>query len=93
MTLILCTECNKQVSSNASTCPNCGNPVAETFLGGQQPVEIERTNYGVKLWLLFSWTTAIIGLINIQSDIGKIMLGLGVFAIIIGRIAGWLRNG
>lgn len=27
MSLINCSECNKQVSSNAISCPNCGNPI------------------------------------------------------------------
>ncbi len=27
MALIKCKECGKEVSSNATTCPNCGNPI------------------------------------------------------------------
>ena len=27
MALIKCGECGKEISSNAKTCPNCGNPV------------------------------------------------------------------
>lgn len=27
MALIKCSECGKDVSSNASSCPNCGNPI------------------------------------------------------------------
>lgn len=27
MALIKCPECGKEISSNASACPNCGNPV------------------------------------------------------------------
>lgn len=27
MALIKCNECGKEVSSNASNCPNCGNPI------------------------------------------------------------------
>ncbi len=26
MTLVKCTECGKEISSNAEACPNCGNP-------------------------------------------------------------------
>lgn len=29
MALIICSECGKQVSDQATTCPNCGNPIAE----------------------------------------------------------------
>lgn len=28
MALIKCSECGKEISSNASVCPNCGNPIA-----------------------------------------------------------------
>ncbi len=27
MTLIQCSECGKQISSNAESCPHCGNPI------------------------------------------------------------------
>lgn len=27
MALIKCSECGKEISSNAKNCPNCGNPV------------------------------------------------------------------
>ena len=27
MALVKCTDCGKEVSENAETCPNCGNPV------------------------------------------------------------------
>lgn len=30
MSLIQCSECGKQVSSNALSCPNCGNPIKTT---------------------------------------------------------------
>ena len=29
MALIACGECGRQVSSNAATCPQCGNPIAD----------------------------------------------------------------
>ena len=27
MALIQCSECGKQISSNAESCPHCGNPI------------------------------------------------------------------
>ncbi len=30
MTLILCNECNEEISSEANACPNCGYPVGST---------------------------------------------------------------
>ena len=40
MALIQCPECGKQISSNAVTCPNCGNPVPKKMC----PVHIERNS-------------------------------------------------
>ena len=31
MALITCPECGKEISSQASSCPNCGAPVAKKF--------------------------------------------------------------
>ena len=30
MALIQCSECGKQISSNAASCPHCGNPMKTT---------------------------------------------------------------
>ena len=32
MALIICSECGKQVSDTALTCPNCGNPIQKQVL-------------------------------------------------------------
>jgi RNA polymerase subunit RPABC4/transcription elongation factor Spt4 len=37
MALINCPECGKQVSSNALSCPNCGNPIGEPL---QKQIEV-----------------------------------------------------
>lgn len=37
MALINCPECGKEVSENAATCPNCGNPIAQKGQRPQQP--------------------------------------------------------
>jgi len=31
MALILCPECNKEISEKANTCPHCGFPISDTF--------------------------------------------------------------
>ena len=33
MALIVCPECNEQVSNKADNCPNCGCPIKGGFLG------------------------------------------------------------
>ena len=32
MALVKCTECGKEVSENAMSCPNCGNPIKQRVL-------------------------------------------------------------
>ena len=30
MTLVKCTECGRDISSNATSCPHCGNPMRQS---------------------------------------------------------------
>jgi hypothetical protein len=36
MALIDCPECGKRVSSNAPTCPHCGNPIAKSSIANPE---------------------------------------------------------
>lgn len=45
MALTTCTECQKQVSSNATACPHCGNPL------GSQPAAKEKKSTGSVTWI------------------------------------------
>ena len=58
MALVACTECGKQVSTQASTCPSCGAPVA----GGpvrREPVVnaglLGKVAAVVGAWLVVPW--------------------------------------
>ena len=61
MALIKCRECAKEISENATSCPNCGVPLAKTDLG-------ENTYAGIKV---ISFMFPIIGLIIYALNIGK----------------------
>jgi hypothetical protein len=56
MALIRCPECHRDVSSKATSCPNCAYPIARTLLQG--PVQVIETTgrrwKGVRVlgWLL-----------------------------------------
>lgn len=50
MALIVCTECNKDVSTNAKICPNCGNPIASKFF----------EKIKARGWLLFTALTFLV---------------------------------
>lgn len=41
MALIKCTECGKEVSDKAATCPNCGAPISAPAPGGMQQPKVE----------------------------------------------------
>ncbi len=48
MALINCPECGKEISNKATSCPNCGMPVASSIkVGTEQP--IEQTSKRLKL--------------------------------------------
>ena len=47
MSLIQCPECEKQISSNADSCPYCGNPIK---LAVQRPITYENKTARVVCW-------------------------------------------
>ena len=67
MSLIKCPECNKQVSTLANTCPNCGAPIAQYKQSQKINVPItviEETSKELKLQLIYSGIfTVIAGII------------------------------
>jgi hypothetical protein len=40
MALISCPSCEKQVSEQAATCPNCGHPIAEGLVHNPEPQKV-----------------------------------------------------
>lgn len=55
MALIECSECNSEVSSNASACPKCGNPIAKI-----QPTEVAKEGHGLLYYLAWIISVPII---------------------------------
>lgn len=47
MALIKCSECQREISDKAESCPSCGNLIAQNVDNEIKPVEIELTS---KLW-------------------------------------------
>jgi uncharacterized membrane protein YvbJ len=97
MSLTNCKECGKEISSNAVSCPSCGNPIS--------PILIEQTS---KKWkkreLIFSILCAI-GIIMFFTSFGfskefspvKFMLGLllgivGAIGTMSARFGAWWNN-
>ena len=49
MALIKCPECNKEVSTNAETCPHCGNPLKKQ-MASTRPITYESKTVKVSCW-------------------------------------------
>ena len=51
MALIKCSECGKEISDKATTCPNCGSPTVSSEQAKKlKEEEIRKTQEGCLLW-------------------------------------------
>lgn len=93
MALIQCKECGKEISSQAISCPFCGNPL------NRKIVTVQQTNKVWKLIKLISWIVFLIALSNAlagQTDSAK-SLGLafsvfGFLGILVAKFGSWWTN-
>ena len=74
MALVKCTECSKEISDKALTCPYCGNPIAPV-LSPVQPKIIVKKNEGCFLQTL-----------NIGCLLVLIIIGLVVASMIFSNV-------
>lgn len=99
MSLIKCSECGKEISQNAQTCPSCGNPVAQAKTFTEGPVTtIQKTYKKWKAVRLASWVVIIIGLISltgneVATSIGSIGIVFGIIGLIVARLGAWWTTG
>jgi uncharacterized membrane protein YvbJ len=71
MTLIKCTECGKDISDKADSCPNCGNPIkiseskVQISTDSNKPIQAEPVivSKGWKKAKLISWAAIILGFV------------------------------
>jgi uncharacterized membrane protein YvbJ len=88
MALISCSECGKQVSDKAASCPNCGAPisaVSPVSLNPQSHTYVTRT--GAK-WEGIGFVLIVIGLVMAiasQSVFGGLLMLGGFMVFIVGR--------
>jgi len=102
MSLIKCSECGKEVSSQAVSCPSCGNPIAAKKpteasepIEPAKPVEIELTGKKWKKRIAFAIVLLFVGWAVCLKSIGW-GLFLMFVAFVIGmsaRIGAWWTNG
>jgi len=90
MALISCTECGKEVSDKASSCPNCGAPISSNgsvSLNPESHAKVTRT--GAK-WEGIGFLLIVGGMITAMASaadnhIGGIMVTVGFVVFLIGR--------
>lgn len=93
MALIKCSDCGKEISDSAPTCPNCGKPRIATAL--VTPITIEQTSKQWKKIHLISWALIIFGLIVLSknySALGVILVIIGIIVRYVGKIGAWWTN-
>jgi predicted RNA-binding Zn-ribbon protein involved in translation (DUF1610 family) len=96
MPLVKCSECGKEISDKAESCPNCGNPI--------KPVLIERTGKSWKAARLISWIFFLIGFFtfvsqfqqggwdNPMAGFGFSLAFLSFIGIIIAKFGAWWNH-
>ena len=98
MPLINCPECNKEVSSLASECPNCAYPIAgggSTQASGGKIQTVEQTGKKYKLQKLLSALLILAGWIVIYGGggYGGTMIAIGVIWFCITAFISWWHHG
>ncbi|MGB2632042.1 MAG: zinc ribbon domain-containing protein, partial [Minisyncoccales bacterium] len=66
MALIKCSECGREISDKAETCPACGSPLQDKKI--QKPVVIEQTSKSWKVIQLISGILIIVGLFMVFGN-------------------------
>lgn len=102
MALIKCSECRQEVSENATSCPHCGNPLKTNTVNVQtapdKPIELEFTSKKWKRVILVAVVIMVGGLIlfgNLKGDekfIGIVVVIIGFFVGLVGKIGAWYSN-
>lgn len=102
MALIKCSECGKEVSDKAATCPNCGNPIVANPTEAN-PITIQQTRKKWKFWLAVAVVIIIGGWLMMMNGIvshnagtggfGAMLIFFGFIVGIVGKIGAWWSNG
>lgn len=82
MALVLCPECNKEISDKAETCPSCGYILVKSELPKIRKSELSAVKKNPTLGVVW----IIVGVFCILVGIPMITIVIGIFAIIAGVI-------
>lgn len=98
MALIKCSDCGKEISSDAASCIYCGKPLKEI------PQTIEQTSKKWKRLKLISWFGLVTGFIvfggglqnggfdNTQTGLGLFIGLISFVSLMIGKFGAWWNN-
>lgn len=106
MSLIKCSECGREISDKAITCPQCGNPLQDiNKITQQTPITVEQTTKKWKVFQLISVAFLIIGSVVAIKGIftfnladPQIWAGASIIVILaipiglVGGIGAWWHN-
>ncbi|MGC9602979.1 MAG: zinc-ribbon domain-containing protein [Minisyncoccia bacterium] len=102
MALIKCSECGKDVSDKAHSCPNCGHPINPA--NNPLKIEPELTSKRWKRVKLIAWGMILVGFLilgasggswgsmNAGFSLGLSLVLIGIIVLIIGRIGAWYAD-
>jgi DNA-directed RNA polymerase subunit RPC12/RpoP len=104
MAIVNCTECKKEVSDQAATCPHCGSPIHRRSESPTKVIiESEPTSKKWKtvklisgigiflgvIFMLFNWSNDELWYIKL---IGFYLIPLSIISMIIGKIGAWYSD-
>jgi hypothetical protein len=100
MALIKCSECGREISDKAPTCPGCGNPINGGVQIKEKVVVIEQTGKtwkGLQLVFGFMFWLGLFMLIGSGNDQAmkapaNIFFTFGLIGWIVGKIGTWWNH-
>ena len=108
MALVDCSECGKQISDKASSCPHCGSPVSNISsikVGIEKPIELTAKRFKLisllsVLIFLFGWVLFFIIISNTPSKttgsflpmLSLLLILSGLISYIINRVRIWWHH-
>src|SRR3990167_990423 len=103
MTLIKCSECGREISARAASCPGCGNPINSQNPQEILKVEPQLVDKGWKKFKIISWLIIIFGfifgffLMSSSGDSRRFLFGLfisfvGFISLLVGEVGAWYED-
>ena len=92
MSLITCTECQQEVSSQAESCPHCGNIINSK---DGKLVMLQGTKKKWKMVKIVAWILLLVGLTMLANENKNdaVLITFSLIAWIISKLGSWWTNG